>query len=459
MAWTVPMTAIAGELWTASDFNVHVRDNLNETMPAKALTNSLPFYDFFENRTVSPGWGTAESGGAWAHSEVDGTTPTTTDTQFSVADGRGIITANQTGIAYLARHDVGSTNMDISAEFQTTAESNFTQGMIVGGNAACDTGFVTTFDTDADTDAEHIALGVTIGTISGYTFVGVISFFVHYPRTQHVSFYTYGLRMRVRDNILKIKLWVKNLEPEPDQWQKELINDGVITQGTFISTYAAVQPSGTVPQDLYYNYIIANGERLTFQTTGTNEIAETNLNSLPVNGTGDTVAAVAYNPMTILVKGTGSQQSIPPATDTVVTDWVQTSRNDVFDTTGLTMFVAGGTNELLTIQVDGTYDIGFTGRFTSGVGRRNLYILINGSDTATASEFAAETFEGTASVLGGITPMYISSRFQLVAGDVVRFGVFHNNGTTLDFGSGGIPDFQANMYGWVRQVPDYIEVT
>lgn len=36
MAWTSPMTAVANSVFTAAQFNAHVRDNLNETAPAKA---------------------------------------------------------------------------------------------------------------------------------------------------------------------------------------------------------------------------------------------------------------------------------------------------------------------------------------------------------------------------------------------------------------------------------------
>lgn len=38
MAWTAPMTAIAGSVWTAAQWNTNVRDNLNETEVAKAQT-------------------------------------------------------------------------------------------------------------------------------------------------------------------------------------------------------------------------------------------------------------------------------------------------------------------------------------------------------------------------------------------------------------------------------------
>lgn len=35
MAWTAPMTAVANSVFTAAQFNTFVRDNLNETAPAK----------------------------------------------------------------------------------------------------------------------------------------------------------------------------------------------------------------------------------------------------------------------------------------------------------------------------------------------------------------------------------------------------------------------------------------
>lgn len=43
MTWTAPMTAVAGSVFTAAQFNTHIRDNLNETAPAKATTNGSYF--------------------------------------------------------------------------------------------------------------------------------------------------------------------------------------------------------------------------------------------------------------------------------------------------------------------------------------------------------------------------------------------------------------------------------
>src|SRR5215467_16116505 len=40
MAWTAPMTAVSGAVYTAAQFNTFVRDNLLECAPAKAATTS-----------------------------------------------------------------------------------------------------------------------------------------------------------------------------------------------------------------------------------------------------------------------------------------------------------------------------------------------------------------------------------------------------------------------------------
>lgn len=40
MAWTAPMTATANVVWSTANFNTHIRDNLNETGPAKATAGA-----------------------------------------------------------------------------------------------------------------------------------------------------------------------------------------------------------------------------------------------------------------------------------------------------------------------------------------------------------------------------------------------------------------------------------
>ena len=43
MAWSAPMTAVSNSVFTASQFNAFIRDNLNETAPAKATTAGAHF--------------------------------------------------------------------------------------------------------------------------------------------------------------------------------------------------------------------------------------------------------------------------------------------------------------------------------------------------------------------------------------------------------------------------------
>jgi hypothetical protein len=43
MTWTAPMTAVAGSVFTAAQFNTFIRDNLNECPTAKATTSGSHF--------------------------------------------------------------------------------------------------------------------------------------------------------------------------------------------------------------------------------------------------------------------------------------------------------------------------------------------------------------------------------------------------------------------------------
>ncbi|MGW2213322.1 hypothetical protein [Streptomyces sp. NPDC001781] len=53
MAWTAPMTAVAGSAFTAAQFNQHVRDNLNETAPAKATAEGQIFVSTGANQIAA----------------------------------------------------------------------------------------------------------------------------------------------------------------------------------------------------------------------------------------------------------------------------------------------------------------------------------------------------------------------------------------------------------------------
>lgn len=59
MAWTAPMTAAANSVFTAAQFNTHVRDNLLETAPAKATTAGRIFVATGANTIAERSIGTA----------------------------------------------------------------------------------------------------------------------------------------------------------------------------------------------------------------------------------------------------------------------------------------------------------------------------------------------------------------------------------------------------------------
>jgi hypothetical protein len=52
MAWTAPMTAVAGAVFTAAQYNTFVRDNLNECAPAKASATGS-YFTTSDNNQVS----------------------------------------------------------------------------------------------------------------------------------------------------------------------------------------------------------------------------------------------------------------------------------------------------------------------------------------------------------------------------------------------------------------------
>ena len=78
MAWSVPMTAVAGSVFTAAQFNQYVRDNLAVTAPALASTVSSYFVTDSPNSIVE----------RYATSDFQSGSSTTTSTTYAdLADG------------------------------------------------------------------------------------------------------------------------------------------------------------------------------------------------------------------------------------------------------------------------------------------------------------------------------------------------------------------------------------
>ncbi|WP_143589850.1 hypothetical protein [Streptomyces africanus] len=86
MAWTAPMTAIAGSVFTAAQFNQFVRDNLAETAPAKATTPGGYFVTTATNQI-------AERSGAIATQLTNDSTTSTSYTDLDTTTGPSLTVA------------------------------------------------------------------------------------------------------------------------------------------------------------------------------------------------------------------------------------------------------------------------------------------------------------------------------------------------------------------------------
>jgi hypothetical protein len=126
MAWTAPMTAVSGSVFTAAQFNQFVRDNLNETGPAKAATAGGYF-------AVDGANSVAERN---AVGLLDSGSGTTTSTSFTDLDGpalAGPAVTVTTGVAAvvvvhgtMSNSGTGSARMayDISGASSVAAADN-----------------------------------------------------------------------------------------------------------------------------------------------------------------------------------------------------------------------------------------------------------------------------------------------------------------------------------------------
>lgn len=99
MAWTAPMTAVANAIFTASQFNTYVRDNLLETAPAKATTDGSLFVATGANAI-------AQRTPAMAESTTSGTSNSTSYTATLTGGGTNPSVTVTTGTSALVSLEV-----------------------------------------------------------------------------------------------------------------------------------------------------------------------------------------------------------------------------------------------------------------------------------------------------------------------------------------------------------------
>jgi hypothetical protein len=136
VAWSAPMTAIAGAVFTAAQFNQFVRDNLLETAPAKATTDGSHFAVSGVNQI-------AERRCATGLALASDSTSSTTYTDLSGGPGPSVTVTTGTAAlvivhAQSANTGAGSARMayDVSGATSIAAADNRATGILGAAGAA-----------------------------------------------------------------------------------------------------------------------------------------------------------------------------------------------------------------------------------------------------------------------------------------------------------------------------------
>lgn len=143
MAWTTPMTAVAGNAITDADWNTNVRDNLLQTAPAKATTAGGYFVatgtNVIAQRTIATNFiATAQTTSTAAFSDLATSGPTVT-----VTTGTHALVLFKAHVQHTDDDAVSAISFAVSGA--TTIASTFNQSAqsdgVTGGNKPSICGF------------------------------------------------------------------------------------------------------------------------------------------------------------------------------------------------------------------------------------------------------------------------------------------------------------------------------
>ena len=136
MAWTAPFTAIPNAALTAAQWNTYVRDNLNETAPAKATTAARIFVAtgvnaIAERAILSGTIATPETFGSTSYGDCATVGPevTLTTGTRALVWWKALVSNNTAGVEMLAAPKVTGA---------TTIDATDTASAMVTGNSAGD---------------------------------------------------------------------------------------------------------------------------------------------------------------------------------------------------------------------------------------------------------------------------------------------------------------------------------
>lgn len=134
MAWTAPMTAVATQVFTATQFNTHVRDNLLETEAAVATTAGAMFWTVGANDIAE----------RIPSNQKIATDESTTSTSFADLATVGPVVTVDTGTTALVFYSTGVYNsgannlmeMSYDVSGSTTVAASSTNAALVDGITA-----------------------------------------------------------------------------------------------------------------------------------------------------------------------------------------------------------------------------------------------------------------------------------------------------------------------------------
>lgn len=153
MAWTAPMTAVAGATFSAAQFNLNVRDNLNETAPAKATAASQLFVSTGPNAIAARVPSTARVNTAESTTSTTYVDLTTPGPSISVVTGTIAIVLFACEIANNTNNSLAKCSVAVSGASSVAVSDSWTLSM--DGNAA------NNFSRAA---MAHVFTGLTAGT-------------------------------------------------------------------------------------------------------------------------------------------------------------------------------------------------------------------------------------------------------------------------------------------------------
>lgn len=139
MAWTAPMTAVANAVFTAAQFNTHVRDNLLETAPAKA-TGASSFIvtsgvnAIAERTPITANVATSQSTSSTGYTDLATVGPAVTantGTKALVHFNASLSNATATNISYMSFAVSGASTVAAS---DTKSLSIVNNGTVVGNS-------------------------------------------------------------------------------------------------------------------------------------------------------------------------------------------------------------------------------------------------------------------------------------------------------------------------------------